>query len=466
LRPLALGLALLFFAPAVARAWTFVDLFQARWQSPFEVTLGPTSSQLEALSPGTTESELVRAIDDWRLVTCADAPVSFGGTAAALPTIGDGASVVGFIESGWPYEPTFVGMTTYETMSCPGAGCRMIEADVELNGVNFIWEDVRGSLPHVNARSIMLHELGHVLGLGHSGVELAAMNASYFRGYLLLAADDREGICTLYPRDGLRVCVGGDCPFGQTCVDGACQTGSLEPCTTAMDCAFDETCNEENGRCLQKAPGSDEIGLACESDDDCADGVICEEVRGERICTVPCDGLNPRSCPSGFHCLREASDDCGTGLCAVGSMGGGALGTPCEDATDCGSLFCTAGICALPCDLSAPVCVPGYVCHADLDGGCGACAKPRAVGEPCLDNAQCDGELCLEWGGSGVCTVPCETDDDCEEPLACLEEEGMRFCLPPPAASGGCGCQGAAPVGAAPWIVLSLIVTWMRRRRR
>jgi MYXO-CTERM domain-containing protein len=466
LRLLTFGLSLLFFTPTAARAWTYIDFLHPRWLDSFGIELGPTSSHLESLGAGTTESELLRAMDDWLFVTCADVPMTFAGSTATLPAIGDGASVVGFVESGWPHEPTFVGMTTYETMSCPGAGCRMIEADVELNGVNYVWTDVRGSLPQVNARSIMLHELGHVLGLGHSSVELAAMNASYFRGYLLLAADDRDGICTLYPRDELRVCTGLDCPFGQACVDGACSTASLEPCTTAMDCAFDETCNEENGRCLQKAPGSDEIGLPCVTDEDCADGVICEEVKGARICTVPCDGLDPRSCPSGFHCLREATADCDVGLCAVGSMGSGALGTPCEDATDCGSLFCTAGICALPCDVSAPVCVPGYVCHTDLDGGCGACAKPRTIGEPCLDNAQCTSELCLAWGESGICTMLCETDDDCMEPLACLEEEGVRFCLPRPVNSGGCGCQSATPTGAAPWVILGLIVGWVRRRKR
>jgi MYXO-CTERM domain-containing protein len=465
-RPLALGLMVLLLWPSAAQAWTFLDLFQARWQSSFELHLGPLSTQLEALGAGTTEAELSRAIDDWLFVQCADVPMIYAGTTATLAVSGDGQNVLSFVEASWPHDATFVGMTTYETAGCPGVSCRMAEADVELNGVNFIWEDVRGSLPHVNARSIMLHELGHVLGLGHTSVEQAAMHASYFRGYLLLHADDQAGICTLYPRDPLRVCEGSDCPFGQACVEGECQTAPLPPCTTAMDCAFDETCNEENGRCLQIAPGSDDLGIPCEDDDDCATGVSCEEVKGERVCTIPCDGLNPRSCPSGFHCDRRATDDCGTGFCAEGGSRGGALGTACEDATDCGSLFCTDGVCALPCDPSAPVCAVGLVCHPDLDGGCGACARPRALGEACIDNAQCEGDLCLARDEGGICTAPCETDEDCPASLRCLEEEGLLFCLPPPAPSGGCGCQSAAPTGAAPWALLALALTWTRRRRR
>src|SRR5690606_35310230 len=112
----------------------------------------------------------------------------------------------------------------------------------------------------------------------------------------------------------------------------------------------------------------------------------------------------------------------------------------------------TDGVCALPCDVDAPVCPSGMVCHADMDQGCGACASPRAIGAACIDNAQCTSDLCLARGDAGVCTVPCEADDECPEGLRCLEEESMRFCLAPPAESGGCGCQSAAPVGSAAWI--------------
>lgn len=59
----------------------------------------------------------------------------------------------------------------------------------------------------VTKRTILAHEIGHALGLGHSSVEAALMN--YSKGgsqYLTLHQDDIDGISYLYPSDTLYGC--------------------------------------------------------------------------------------------------------------------------------------------------------------------------------------------------------------------------------------------------------------------
>src|SRR5690606_4938446 len=147
MKKLGLVAALLLLAPRVAAAWTYIELTHPRWGTPFEIELGAPSADLEGIAAGTTEAELQKAIDDWRFVPCAEVPIDLVGQSGAAAILGDGKNVVTFYESDWPHDFSFVGMTSYETDSCSAGWC-MVEADVELNGVNYVWTDVRGSLPY------------------------------------------------------------------------------------------------------------------------------------------------------------------------------------------------------------------------------------------------------------------------------------------------------------------------------
>jgi hypothetical protein len=65
------------------------------------------------------------------------------------------------------------------------------------DGVN--WSVGPGIFSH-DVESVALHELGHILGLGHSTVEDAVMfNSSFFRIKTVLTPDDLAGITRLYP---------------------------------------------------------------------------------------------------------------------------------------------------------------------------------------------------------------------------------------------------------------------------
>jgi len=113
------------------------------------------------------------------------------------PTIDvDGHSALFFIESNWPYGEEVIALTSvsYE------AGGRSVDADISFNGVHFSWslgdEGVR-----TDYQSIVLHELGHLLGLAHSDQEGAVMTVDYAEGDLVrdLHSDDALGLAQLYP---------------------------------------------------------------------------------------------------------------------------------------------------------------------------------------------------------------------------------------------------------------------------
>jgi hypothetical protein len=58
----------------------------------------------------------------------------------------------------------------------------------------------------VDLQSIVTHEIGHFIGIGHSDVESATMFPSSARTEVSkreLASDDVEAVCTIYPRGRL-----------------------------------------------------------------------------------------------------------------------------------------------------------------------------------------------------------------------------------------------------------------------
>ena len=90
------------------------------------------------------------------------------------------------------------------------------EADMALN-TNFPWST--NGVDDFDVETVMLHENGHVLGLGHSEVEAAVMFATYSKPRVTLDPDDIAGIESLYPLDGPKGSISGtvtdaDDPFG------------------------------------------------------------------------------------------------------------------------------------------------------------------------------------------------------------------------------------------------------------
>ena len=89
------------------------------------------------------------------------------------------------------------GSNTLAVTYYSSSGSTMIEADIVFNTAQS-WDSYRGPLRSaVDVQRVALHELGHLLGLAHSSVSTAIMNA-YINNSYTLTADDIAGIQSLY----------------------------------------------------------------------------------------------------------------------------------------------------------------------------------------------------------------------------------------------------------------------------
>jgi Matrixin len=110
------------------------------------------------------------------------------------------ANVWMFRDDKWPYtgQNSTLALTTI-TFEVPTG--KILDADVEINSYKIdLTTDGTGS----DLQSIVTHEAGHFLGLAHSTVATATMNAAYQPGdmsFRSLDPDDIKGICAIYPAD-------------------------------------------------------------------------------------------------------------------------------------------------------------------------------------------------------------------------------------------------------------------------
>ena len=104
----------------------------------------------------------------------------------------------------WPFSRAAVAMTTVQ--HDPNSGV-IYDTDIEFNGAWFTF-GTNPSYPAVTSmtdlENTLTHEIGHIVGLDHSGDPAATMYADSESGEIKkrsLADDDIDGLCTLYPLD-------------------------------------------------------------------------------------------------------------------------------------------------------------------------------------------------------------------------------------------------------------------------
>lgn len=238
-------------------------------------------------------------------------PACSGARLATLPTsampgdgAGDGRNEVIVHATDWP-APLGAGAVAHTVIYV--VGDRIVEADVHLNAKDYAFADgdVAGTS---DLRAVLTHELGHLLGIGHSEVPRATMAAGLPAGIAArsLEDDDVAAVCALYPGTGSGACdLGEACPAGYSCVGRACERAG-ETATLGAPCA------------------AATIPHRCEGAGDRARCIA--TTLGER-CTLPCPEGAASSCGAAMRCvaLRDGTRVCmeSDALEAAGDAGAG-----------------------------------------------------------------------------------------------------------------------------------------------
>lgn len=292
----------------------------------------------------------------WNAVECTDVQLVFAGFTDEPPVAGDDVNTIAFVQTDW----TAMGLdadaaaTTDVRYASRSDETRIVEADLLLNAEAMAWTTSSPSSPERrDVQAVVTHELGHVLGLLHpcevGGIDGApecgpihegtSLHPTYF-GVLQrrLAADDVDGICSLYPT----LPCAGACAEGLECTPGGCRA----PCG-ATHCPRGFVCNDADSCEPQCADGCHVgvLGDPCATDLDC--GGSCSD---GGFCTVACVAEAERSCPDRWQCT--SSDACEP------APNREVLGAACSRATDCAGGLCLfegeRGRCSRTCDSGCP----------------------------------------------------------------------------------------------------------------
>jgi hypothetical protein len=242
--------------------------------------------------------------------------------------VNDGKSILLWINkpNSWPSElgpeDSVIGVTL-PIWSNDGMGNLFIDdADIIFNNIGFCWYDYDPANPGttcsggkpVDTLSIVTHEQGHFLGLGHTNVSGATMEAAYLGGNDLasIEQDDIDGVCALYPLGGAT----GSAAAGGASCDSCRQSAAKNEChTPAKSCT--SSCLGL-GDCILECPKNnpdayDACATQCSAQ--FKDGIMAYVAYTNcvcSVCTVPCAGL----------CAGPTETGSGSGACAAWNDGG------------------------------------------------------------------------------------------------------------------------------------------------
>ena len=291
-------------------------------------------------------------------------------------------------------------------------------------------------------------------------------------------------------------------------------------------CYTHDDCEDEDHRCILEEPGEQgqcltlfemrSAGESCSQSRHCESGLCYEEV-----CTIPCEAS--ADCPGNEVCSDigiceppvacASDDDCGeTKTCAVGLDGDGELATICLDHNggaaagescsihdDCGSRYCSGGVCTAPCEEAdhcgvlqqcgseainkhgqdgtfdlcvemEPIeCMAPSDCELDeltcntvvpetgtVEGAVCGPTNPdeAALGAMCTESAACESDYCWTTadGSAGECTVFCQdSGDDCAaDQHSTSKTAGLGLCLAGCDTTADCDGDNVCQLGNGP----------------
>jgi len=195
------------------------NLVPIRWTA-FPIRYFVTNRDVAGVSAPQLQQAVASALGTWSAVPNVSIQSQFVGFTGTVPISGDGMTVIGFQNR--PDLDRVLGSTTFTIDTVTG---EVLESDIFLNSL-FSWSVAAGGEEgRQDVESIALHELGHLLGLGHSalgetellgggrrvlGAESVMFPIAFSAGNLNRAprADDVAGLSDVYGGDQFRSSTG------------------------------------------------------------------------------------------------------------------------------------------------------------------------------------------------------------------------------------------------------------------
>jgi hypothetical protein len=143
-----------------------------RW-SQMPIRYFVTNRDINGVTAPQLQTVVQQGLDTWGKVPTVTMSSQFVGFTNADPAVDDGISVIGFLPR--PDLDRTLGATTFQVDDVTG---EVIESDIFLNSA-FDWSIApQGTSGRYDVQSIVTHELGHFLGLGHSALGETEIQAS------------------------------------------------------------------------------------------------------------------------------------------------------------------------------------------------------------------------------------------------------------------------------------------------